>query len=566
MSQKAAMGRNSMLKQKHLFNRLGRLASLAAVLSLFLLPSVFGETVASNYSKEESALYRDVFDQNVYYEGTQYLHLERLYRRLFGKRKSSLNINVFDEVPNSTFFTNRHGREALSLEELKQGPAKADGPGAGTQWSIAKGKFKGITPGFFVQNQAGEKFLLKFDPIDNFELSTGAEVIASRFLYAIGYNVPEYHLSYFKREQLEIDPSARVYDESGFRKKLTPERLEEFLIYVPQRDDGRYRASASRILKGEILGPMKLQGRQKNDPNDPVNHEDRREIRALQVFNAWLNNHDVRESNTLDVVEEGGTIRHYLIDFNSALGATPRGPKPPMFGHEYMVDYGEGFKAFLGLGFWEKPWQKRWEEAGQAVDSPSLGYFDNRHFKPGRYKTQLPYFPFKDLTRADGFWAAKIMMKFTNEEIETIVSLGEYADKETEKKLAQTLIERRDLIGSYWFKKANPLDEFRFRETNGAYELEFEDLAVRYGFQAAGESTYHIYVVGKKGKRGIRLAGEKVQKTRFKIDSGWLSEYPAIDLLIRTQRPSEKVRSPYVRVEIRSEDGSPRLAAILHQD
>ena len=42
---------------------------------------------ASEYSKREAVLYRDVFDQNFYYEGTQYLRLERLYRDLFGIRK-----------------------------------------------------------------------------------------------------------------------------------------------------------------------------------------------------------------------------------------------------------------------------------------------------------------------------------------------------------------------------------------------------------------------------------------------------------------------------------------------
>lgn len=546
----------------------------AALVSVLFLGSTisYAETEAPAFKKRESGLYRDVFDQNIYYEGTQYLHLERLYRGLFGKRKRSLDVNAFDEVPDSAFFVNRHGREPVSLEELKRGPLApgSSTPGRGESWTITKGKFGGITPGFFVHNEKGDKYLLKFDPLDYPESATGAESIASRFMHAIGYHVPSYSIVYLKKEQLAIQPGARAYDESGFRKKLTPKRLESFLLFVPEGNDGSYRASASRILQGEILGPMKLQGRRSDDSDDLVNHEDRREIRALRVFASWLNNIDVRESNTLDVVEEKEgrrQIRHYMIDFNSALGATPRGPKPPHFGHEYLVDYREIFKAFLGLGFWKKPWQKRWQEVGEKVDSPTVGYFDNRYFNPGRYRTQLPYFPFTDLTRADGFWAAKTLMKFTNEEIEAVVSTGDFSDKETEKKLSQILIERRDLIGRYWFKQANPLDEFKLiRSSDGSYELQFEDLAVHYGFEREGEGIYRFEVIGKTGKRGTSLAREEVRERIFKIHSEWFGEYPSVDLLIRTQRPGETVWSPYVRIEIQLEGGSARLAEILHQD
>lgn len=529
----------------------------------------FAGAPSSNYSKRESGLFRDVFDQSLYYEGTEPLHLERLSRGLRGARNRSRNVNAFDEVPDSTFFTNRHGRESMSEEALKQGPARDNGPDPGGEWVITKGKFEGLTPGFFIRDAQGGRYLLKFDPIDNLELNTGAEAVTSRFYHAIGYPVPSYTVVSFKKEKLTIDPQATVYDESGFRKKLTLERFDEFLLFIPETDDGKYRASASRILEGEILGPMKFQGRRQDDPEDSINHEDRREIRALQVFASWLNNNDMRESNSLDVVQERDGERkiwHYLIDFGSSLGAAAGGPKSPMFGHELMLDYGETLKAILSLGFWKKPWQKRWDEAGREVPNPSTGYFDNRYFDPARFRTQLPYFPFKDLTRSDGFWAAKLLMRFTEEEIKAIVSTGEFSDKKAEEALAQTLIERRDLIGRYWFKQANPLDEFRLFNEGGVYELRFEDLAVRHGLAPETGSTYRFEVVTGKGKRRIRLAQEDIQEKAFKINPDWLSRSPLLDLLIRTRRPNAVTWSPFVRVRIESEAGSPRLAGILHQD
>ena len=528
------------------------------------------ETAAGRYSERKSGLYRDFFDQDIYYEGTQYLHLERLSARLFGRKRRSANVNAFDEVPDSTFFENRHGRDRMSLEALKKGASVTSGPDSGEKWSITRGKLEGVSPGFFIRDSKGAKYLLKFDPLDYLELSTAAEIITSRFMHALGYNVPQYTLVTFKKDQLEIEPGARVYDKSGFRRKLTPQRLEEFLIFVPETQDGSYRASASRILDGEILGPMSLQGRRRNDPDDPIDHKDRREIRALQVFGAWLNNYDLRESNTLDVVQtkDGQSqIRHYLIDFNASLGSRAGGPKPPSVGHEYLVDYGEILKAILGLGLWKKPWQKRWDEAGREIAEPHLGYFDNRYFNPGRYKTILPYFPFKDLTRADGFWAAKLIMRFTDEEIRAIVSTGEFSDRGAEETLAKTLIERRDLLGRFWFHEANPLDHFQLFETGGgSYELRFEDLAVRYGFEPEQTSVYHFEVIGRKGKRGVRLAQHEIPEKAFKVNADWLSRYPSVDLLIRTGRRGQKGQSPFVRVQIESEGTRARIANILHQD
>lgn len=555
-----------MLRAKHPFKILGFLLSLVFVMVGALLAET--EAPKTHYAKRQAGLYRDVFDQNIYYEGTQYLRLDRLYR-LFGKKKRALNVNVFDEIPDSNFFTNRHNRSRLSLDELKKGPAVTEGPDPSGPWTITKGKFDGITPGFFIQDPQGDRYLLKFDPIDSLELGTGAEMVASRFLHAMGYNVPQYTLIEFKENQLAIKEDAKVFDETGFRVALTPERLDQFLLFVPQTKDGNYRASASRILEGAILGPMKFQGKREDDPEDLVNHEDRREIRALQVFSSWLNNNDVRGSNSMDVVEEKDgreEIVHYLIDFNSSLGATPRGPKPPQFGHEYLLDYGEITKAILKLGIWTKPWQKRWDAATRETPSPAVGYFDNHQFNPGKFKTQLPHYAFKDLTRADGLWATKIIMGFTDEEIREIVSEGKYSDPKTVEEISKILTQRRDLIGRYWFAQATPLDHFELQSLAGVYELRFDDLAAGYGFVEAGKSTYHFEIKVPKGKKEKKIASEESHEPVFRIDSRLIEEHPALDVLIRVRRPQSQEWKPFVRVRIQNDAGGPRIAGVAHED
>ena len=101
------------------------------------------------------------------------------------------NVNSLDELPDSSWFTNRHGAKSMSLAELIQG-ANFDGPpNVDEEWLVFRGKSQGITPGFQVEDGNGNRWVIKFDPVELPELATAAEVIASKMFYAMGYNVPQ---------------------------------------------------------------------------------------------------------------------------------------------------------------------------------------------------------------------------------------------------------------------------------------------------------------------------------------------------------------------------------------
>ncbi|OQA57221.1 MAG: hypothetical protein BWY42_00667 [Candidatus Omnitrophica bacterium ADurb.Bin277] len=523
------------------------LAGVVVVLSLVLpVPGIASEKPAIN--RQKTGLYKDVFDQGVYYEGVNQLDLGRWGRKIFGKKIPSANVNIFDEVPDSSFFTNRHARRKLSPAELERGCSETPGPDLSGPMTVIKGKQEGLHPGFFIKDAKGDSYLLKFDAEGYLGLATGAEVVASRFYHAIGYNVPQYTIFRFRPEDIVAGENAYTYDDTGFKKKMTPELLEQYLSFLPITEEGEYLASASKILPGKNKGYFSFRSRRKNDPDDPVNHRDRREIRALAIFSAWLNNNDIRESNTLDmaVTDENGrtTLKHYLIDFNSALGAAKGGPKPPMFGHEYMLDYGEVAKAFISLGLWEKPWQERWREAEEEVshESPAVGYFDNNNFDPDDHKAQLPYEVFRILTSADGFWAAKIMASFSEDDIRAMVKAGQY-DKEDEDYLTGVLTERRDMIIRHWFSEAAPLDNFEYHDGL----LKFSDLAVDRAFEKKETAVYVADLFSyKKGWKKISTieSGESF----FNLDPALVSSSTKTKLEIRVKRNGDEAEGRYVKV------------------
>ncbi len=511
---------------------------------------------AEKMGEGETTLYKDMFDQAAYSEGMNQLDLGRWGRRITHKTIPSADINIFDEVPDSSFFTNRHARQKMSAAELEKGPHQTDGPDLSKPLTVLGAEQQGSHYGFVVEDAKKDQYILRFDPQGAAELNTAAEVIGARFYHALGYNVPQTTILSFAADQLTAAPDAITCDNTGFAKKLTQTLLQQYLLFVPL-PQGTYRASASKVPAGGDAGTFSFMGRGKKNPQDIVNHRDLREIRALGVFAAWLNHHEMLESNTRDaaVTENGKTVlKHYLTDFTNALGAATDGAKEPMFGYEHMVDYGETFKSILGLGFWESPWQKKWKRAGEKTISPAVGYFSNDLFDPAKYKNLLPYEAFRLVTRADGFWAAKSMMSFSDEDIRAMVRAGKYGRSEDEDYIVKTLSERRDIIAKYWFSRVSPLDQFVFSGT----ELSFKDLAVAYGFVPREGTLYRTEVVSGKKKITVLETAEPV----VKLQPEWLAGNSAIKLVIRTLRPSSKKADPSVTVLLNASG----VQGIRHED
>jgi hypothetical protein len=400
--------------------------------------------------------------------------LHSFLRKREKEPRPAANVNTLGEVPDSAWFTNRHGRRRMSLEELTRGPDTGVGPAEG-QWTVTQGKNEGVTPGFRIRDAKGVTYVVKFDPPANQEMASAAEVISTKFFHAMGYNVPENYLAFFSRSRLKVGERAQFTDPFGKERPMTEKDLDTILQRLGQTS-GTYRALASRFVPGRPIGPFLFFGTRPDDPNDVFPHQDRRELRGLWVLAAWLNHNDTKSGNSLDtVIEEGGRrfLRHYLIDFGATLGSASIGPQAVRVGNEYLWEPKTGFARIFTFGLWDHGWI-----LSRYPDFPSIGRFESQRFEAEKWRPLFPNPAFRECLAEDAYWAAKLVMAFTDDDIRVIVKTGRLSDRAAEEYLVRTLIERRDKIGRYWLTRVPSVDNFRVT-ANG---LELDHLASRYGF------------------------------------------------------------------------------------
>jgi hypothetical protein len=456
------------------------------------------------------------------------------------------NTNALDELPNSTWFTNRIGLCPLTPDEILDGPNQHGPPLL--PLTVVRGKGAGANPGFFAEDRRGFTYLIKFDTHENPEMQTGTDVIVSRIFWALGYNVPSDHIVYFTREDLRLAPGAKIKDEIGHKRPMTETDVEATLSTAPVSAEGIYRALASEFLLGKPKGGIAPESTRPDDPNDVVPHELRRELRGLRVFCAWLGHTDMKEDNTLDMFIESadgkGYLRHYLIDFGEALGAHQAEKGRYEDGWEHAWDWQNQPKALLALGLWKRPW-----EGQRETPWPAIGAFGADQFDPKLWRSAFPYFPLFDMDAADAYWGAKHVLAFDRSLLEAIVAAGDFSAPEASLYLVDTLLERARRIGVTWLEAVTPLDRFSI-ENN---QLSAVDLGVYHHLADQGtvetlDSSGRVistHTVEKDGTATIPLSAE-----------------PGYHILRCRVRRHETAK-PSMQIHYVTEEGTSRIVGVL---
>ena len=388
------------------------------------------------------------------------------------------DINSIEEVPNSTWFTNRIGVRPVSAQEAARS-ADTGGPPRG-QLSVIGAKVGGGNPGFLIQDGTGRKFLIKFDTEQNPELQTSVGVIVNRIFWTVGYNVPSDHVFDFRKEEVRIKPGATFTNAQLEKVPFQRSTLDDVLFSVARRDDGSYRAFASQLLDGKPRGGFSPHGTRDDDENDRIRHEHRRSLRGMRVLAAWVNHSDMKEDNTLDMYVTQGDrrfLKHYFLDFGESMDGHGAEKNRREDGFENFIDWEMQTRAMFSFGLWKRPW-----EDVQVTEWPSIGAFTSRPFDPFAWREAYPYWPFAEMDLSDGYWGAKLVMRFSRPMVEAIVAEGKLTDPRAARYLVDTLLARRDAIGRAYFEAVSPLDDFELTRD----QLCMNDLSVRNGFAASG--------------------------------------------------------------------------------
>ncbi len=417
------------------------------------------------------------------------------------------NVNAWGHVPNSSWYTNRFSTHSITPDRVARGPCESTDMPRGDEWVIKGGKVGGNNPGFIIEvhqeDGSTTNYLLKFDGELQTERATAADVIGSKVYWAAGFEAPCNRVVYFDSDRLVIGDDATKEDRVGRETPLTREDVKKAMKHTPRLDDGRVRAVASKFLPGEPLGPFSYEGTRRDDPNDVIPHEDRRELRGSKVIAAWLNHFDAREQNTYTSFISGppsqkGYVQHFMLDFGDCLGS--RWPSDGMsrrFGYSWYVDGADMLVDFMTLGIVPRPWHK----VRTYSEAPIFGYYDVKHFQPETWKAGYPNMAFRHMDDRDAFWATNIISRFSQEHIRHLVEAAKFTKSSYDRYLERVLVGRRNKIVEHYFRQMSPLVDPRVRGS----VLCVDDAWVARGYGAVDDAFYDV----------------KFRSTRTEGDTSW---------------------------------------------
>ncbi len=410
----------------------------------------------------------------------------------------SLDVNSLDEVPDSSWFTNRIGVNPPSIEELARGACSPalildpDGSPDGT-WLIDHGKTNGSSPGFRVTIPGKGKYLFKGEPTDQPERPSAASVIGAAVYNAVGFNTSCEQVVYFRPSLLRLKAGLTFQGNFGAMEPFDQKTVDKILADSPHRGE-LVRMQASAWLPGYLIGPFRYTGTRSDDPNDIIAHDDRRELRGGRLLAAWLDHFDAREQNSMDswIAESGtgkpdsspGHVVHYYLDTSDCLGSEwDWEPISRRLGYSYLADWGDMATDLVTLGIPARPWDRVRRAPGQEI----FGFFNVKDFEPDRWKNEYPNAAFSRMTESDGAWMARILARFTPEMVEALGRMGKFSDPRRTAYLTSVLMGRLDKVLQRYLTRLSPLADVRVEGTD---RLCAEDLAETRGLRQPSEFRY----------------------------------------------------------------------------
>jgi len=373
------------------------------------------------------------------------------------------NVNSLDEVPDSAWFTNRGAATGIATSTCDPSRILDPTRSADGTWVIDRGKTTGATPGFRVTVPKRGKYMFKADTPDQPEVPTAASVVGAAIYRAAGFNTACEQIVYFPPSLLKLSPGLRYRHSVAEDPKPFDERALQHVLDGAARRGPLVRMHASAWIPGYLLGPFRYDGTRSDDPSDVIPHEDRRDLRGARLIAAWIDHVDARDANSMDAwVAEGavpdgspGHVVHYYLDTSDAFGPDFGPILTPRMGFSYTLDWSDMAEDLLTLGVLRRPW---FAGAGDPGFSVFRG-FDVHSFVPSEWKMQYENPAFSRMTERDGAWMARILARFSREQVRALAQMAELTDPKNTEHLETVLEGRLERILARYLTRLAPIGE-----------------------------------------------------------------------------------------------------------
>ncbi|MGH7539917.1 MAG: hypothetical protein ACRELC_02855, partial [Gemmatimonadota bacterium] len=153
-----------------------------------------------------------------------------------------------------------------------------------------------------------------------------------------------------------------------------------------------------------------------------------------------------------------------------------------------------------------------WEGRDVEVIHPSIGWMQVEEFDPAEWKPNWPNEAFRNLTSRDGYWAAKLVGAFTDEQIRAAVGAVRLRDSSVADTLVDILAYRRDRIVEHWYGEVTPIEEVEIVPMAEGLEVRFTDAGIEAGVWDGTETRYRFQF--EDPARGIVSRGSRAAVAR----------------------------------------------------
>lgn len=452
------------------------------------------------------------------------------------------DVNSLDEVPRSSWF---QPPSVLNATTMARRPGSASPPKP--PLTVLAEPPRAGRSGFSVVDARGQIYELRVDPADRPGMKTAAEAIASRLAWAFGYRTPEVFVT-------RVGLQDFVTDERSKRGDGTLVDFEALLRTGPPPVGNRYRVSATAWPAGIDVGPSPIATTRDDDPNDLVPHRDRRTLRALQVFGAFVKLRRIGPHSIADLYvgpHGQGHLEHYLVGLDAALGAAdvvrPGDPEPEIPALSPLV-------SLVTLGLARAP-----KRVPTQTEMPAVGEF-SPDLSPSHFAPPDPYEPIERILPTDGYWAAKRLASISRRLIVAAVRAAELDDPVAGAYLVDTLDARRQALMAHWYAQVSPLE---VAGTRGG-DLLIADRAIIDGVAKVQGSAYTIRFFDEEGSEVGKAQRWQASGKRFRLPlSAELRKLPYLVVRIVARRDG-KASPRAFEVHWMQTEGKGRVVGVRH--